>query len=249
MLRYAAALTILRYIDKSTALSDGLVTFNGGSVQLRADSKNKYDGNADYWLKNGVGRPSVKIESTKQWTHGLFIADIKHAPTTSTTEGCGTWPAFWTLGDGDWPNNGEIDIFEGANNQGTALSALHTGKKFTVKQSPLEQTGTPNGNDCQYYPGQANSNGAGCASFDKRSESYGPDLNAVGGGVYAMQWESDAIKIWFFPRRDIPSDISSGNPEPDTWGLPSSIYNGPNANIDANFKNNRIIFDTTFCGK
>jgi hypothetical protein len=222
---------------------------SGGSVQLRADAKNKYDGYADYWLKNGVGRPSVRIETNNQWTHGLFIADIKHAPTTSTTEGCGTWPAFWALGDGDWPDNGEIDIFEGANNQGTCLSALHTANKFTVKQSPSEQSGKPNGNDCQYYEGQANSNGAGCASFDQRAASYGPDFNAIGGGVYAMQWESDAIKIWFFPRSDIPSDISSGKPEPNTWGIPSSIFNGPNANIDANFKNNRIIFDNTFCGK
>lgn len=27
-------------------------------------------------------------------------------------EGLGTWPAYWFRGD-DWPNNGEVDVFEG----------------------------------------------------------------------------------------------------------------------------------------
>ncbi len=79
---------------------------------MRVDSDNTYDGTQPYWLINGVGRPSVRIESAKSWTHGLFIADIKHMPTTKTTSGCGTWPAFWTLGDGTWPLHGEIDIVE-----------------------------------------------------------------------------------------------------------------------------------------
>ena len=235
-----------RYVDRSKAQSSGLISLNGGSAQLKVDSKNYYDGNANYYNLNGVGRPSVRIESVKQWTKGLFIADIKHAPTTKSSEGCSTWPAFWTLGDGTWPYNGEIDIFEGANNQATLLSALHTGNTFKVLQQ--DQTGTPNGNDCQYYPNAANNNAAGCTSFDKRAASYGPDFNSAGGGVYALEWKSDAIKIWFFPRGSIPSDISSGSPQPSNWGTPSSIFNGPNANIDANFKNHRIIFDTTFCG-
>jgi beta-glucanase (GH16 family) len=27
--------------------------------------------------------------------------------------GLGYWPAFWMLGPGQWPENGEIDIMEG----------------------------------------------------------------------------------------------------------------------------------------
>lgn len=216
---------------------------------MRVDDQNYYDGNADYYLINGVGRPSVRIESNSRWTHGLFVADIIHIPTTTNGDGCSVWPAFWTLGGGDWPSEGEIDIIEGANIQAADLSSAHTGGTCTVSQSPLEMTGVSNGDDCDYYD-QTNGgyNGAGCGAFSGASNSFGSSFNANGGGVYAMEWTSDAIKVWFFPRGSIPSDIDSGTPDPSGWGLPFSIFNGPSCDIDANFQNHQIIFDTTFCG-
>lgn len=214
---------------------------------MRVDSTNKYNGSAPYWLINGVGRPSVRIESVKTWHYGVFIADVKHMPSTVSSNGCGTWPAFWTLGDGTWPFAGEVDILEGANNQGSVLSAAHTGHQCVVSQSPLQMSGTPNGDDCQYYV-DTSSNGAGCVAFDPNPNSYGGGFNANGGGVYAMEWTSEAIKVWFFPRGAIPADITSGTPQPSGWGLPFSIYNGPQCDIDQNFLNQRVVFDTTFCG-
>src|SRR5262249_30303934 len=104
-----------------------------------------------------------------------------------------------------------------------------------------------NGNNCQYDVATG-ANGAGCASFDQRAASYGPDFNSAGGGVYAMEGNWESIKVWFFPRGSVPSDIGKGKPVPSGWGLPSSIFNGPNCDIDANFANHRIVFDTTFCG-
>lgn len=77
--------------------------------------------------------------------------------------------------------------------------------------------------------------------------SYGSGFNAQQGGVYAMQWTSNAIKTFFFPRGSIPSDITSGTPNPDSWTPVAVISNG-DCNIDNNFKSMRIIFDTTFCG-
>ncbi|KIW30350.1 uncharacterized protein PV07_06100 [Cladophialophora immunda] len=238
------------YVDEATAEADGLITFNGGSAQMRVDHKNPYNGSAPYSGINGVGRPSVRIESIKSWTHGLFVADIKHMPTTKDGSGCGVWPAFWTLGSGTWPYNGEIDIIEGANNQGTDLTSTHVAGTCVISQSPLEMTGTSNGNNCQYDV-STGANAQGCGAFDTSSSSYGSGFNANpggGGGVYAMEWTSDAIKIWFFARKSIPSDISSGKPDPSGWGLPASIFDGPGCDIDANFADNRIVFDTTFCG-
>jgi len=64
-----------------------------------------------------------------------------------------------------------------------------------------------------------------------------------------MEWTSEAIKVWFFPRGSIPSDIKNGNPDPSGWPLPFSVFDGPNCDIDDNFQQHSIVFDTTFCGK
>lgn len=37
--------------------------------------------------------------------------------------------------------------------------------------------------------------------------TYGEGFNQGGGGVYAMEWTSDGISVWFFPRRHIPRDL------------------------------------------
>ena len=71
---------------------------------------------------NGPGRDSVRIESKKSYTKGLFIVDVKHMPGGV----CGTWPAFWSLGSGEWPKNGEIDIIEGVNTNNVNKYVLHT---------------------------------------------------------------------------------------------------------------------------
>jgi len=62
-----------------------------------------------------------------------------------------------------------------------------------------------------------------------------------------MEWTSDFIKIWFFPRGSIPSNIQKGNPDPTTWGTPISNFAGQCV-LDDHFANHQIIFDTTFCG-
>lgn len=55
------------------------------------------------------GRDSNRIRSRNAYGDSLIIIDLQHMP-----EGCGTWPAFWTLSQsGPWPNGGEIDIVEG----------------------------------------------------------------------------------------------------------------------------------------
>ena len=49
---------------------------------------------------------SIHINSKKALDAGnLFIADV-----WSMSHGCGTWPAYWTVG-----NNGELNIVEGVN--------------------------------------------------------------------------------------------------------------------------------------
>jgi hypothetical protein len=43
------------------------------------------------------------------------------------TGGLGYWPAFWMLGPGQWPENGEIDIMEDVNSLSEVAGTIHCG--------------------------------------------------------------------------------------------------------------------------
>lgn len=91
------------YVDRNTAQSNGLVSFDGNFSVIKVDSTTKItDMNA--------GRNAVRIESPFIFTHALIITEIAQIPSNI----CGTWPAFWTLGQATWPTDGELDIIEGA---------------------------------------------------------------------------------------------------------------------------------------
>jgi hypothetical protein len=88
------------YVSRSVAEAGKLISYGAGqSAKMSVDLSPLTPPTSldDYWGKDGVGRKSIRIESTKSWSHGIFILDLTHMPTTST-DGCGTWPAFWTLG-------------------------------------------------------------------------------------------------------------------------------------------------------
>lgn len=73
-------------MNKSIALSQGYVSDANNHVLLGVDTVGLYP-------RGGPGRPSVRLISNNTYTHGLFIFDATHMPT-----GCGTWPAYWLLG-------------------------------------------------------------------------------------------------------------------------------------------------------
>ena len=188
------------------------------------------------------GRGAVRVTSTESFNHGLVIADILHMPGGI----CGTWPAFWMVGP-EWPSNGEIDIVEGVNDQITNSMTLHTGSGPVVNNGTnfLGELVTA---DCDVNAVNQPTN-AGCSIGDVSNLTFGNDFNTAGGGVYATEWTSDFIKIWFFPRGSFPADIASSKPNPsNSWGPPNSLFQGE-FNIDDYFKNLQIVFDTTFCGQ
>lgn len=158
-------------------------------------------------------------------------------------EGCGTWPAFWLYGP-NWPAGGEVDIIEGVNSQSANSFAAHTGPGCSITNTGFSGSmSTPN---CDINaPGQGTN--VGCAITTSDTRSYGSGFNANGGGVYATEWTSEAISIWFFPRGSIPSDITSNNPSPANWGLPSARFAAP-CDIDQHFSNQRIVINTALCG-
>ena len=130
----------------------------------------------------------------------------------------------------NWPSSGEIDIIEGVNSQSENQMTMHTSEGCTLVNK-----------DCQ--------GNQGCSATGGGSSSYGTGLNSAGGGIYATEWTSDSINIWFFSHGSAPGDISGPNPDPSGWGEPtSSFVGGSGCDIDSHFMNNNIVFDTTFCG-
>jgi hypothetical protein len=142
----------------------------------------------------------------------------------------------------NWPNSGEIDIIEGVNDNAQNQMTLHTAPGCTVSVGPGGQTGTSVG-DPNCGDGGGNN---GCGVVDYVGTSYGTGFDAAGGGVYATEWTSSWIKVWYFPYSQLPADIKSGNPNPSGWGTPQANFGG--CAFDNYFKNLQIIFDNTFCG-
>ncbi|KAH7112284.1 hypothetical protein B0J13DRAFT_461570, partial [Dactylonectria estremocensis] len=89
-------------------------------------------------------------------------------------------------------------------------------------------------------------NSPGCGQSTANYQNYGNSFNANGGGVYAMEWTSDHISIWFFARNQIPDNIKTEFLDSSAWGLPSARFTGgPGCNIDTYFMSNNLVFDTT----
>lgn len=146
----------------------------------------------------------------------------------------------WTYGS-DWPKGGEIDIIEGANTAHNNLISAHTSEGCTQHGSLGGQySGFQRNTDC--YVGDYN---IGCG-FDPPISAYGTygdGFNAQDGGVYAMLWDDEYIKIWHFARGLIPADIEAREPEPEGWGLPYAIFGGSGCDVDRFFNNMRLVIN------
>ncbi|KAG6059736.1 hypothetical protein E4U17_005735 [Claviceps sp. LM77 group G4] len=223
------------YQSRPNAEARGLysVDESTGVVRLGVDHTNV--------LPLSGGRPSIRLESKEAYTHGLFVADFLHMPPSQ----CGLWPAFWSYGP-NWPNDGEIDLIEGANDQHRNILSAHTSAGCTLSKNLKSKALTP--------PRTANCDigtlNVGCAYDAPANDttSYGDGFNAAGGGVYAMEWDSEYIKIWHFARSQIPRDIKTKKPDPKTWGLPDAVFGGDSCDVDKYFKDMSLVININFCG-
>jgi hypothetical protein len=220
----------VKFASAAAANTTGLAGYSNNAVYLGVDHTT---------VDPAGGRGATRVTSNKAYNKGLFVADVSHMPGGI----CGVWPAFWMVGS-NWPNEGEIDIIEGVNDYATNAMTLHTSAGCTMSGTGAQSGSVLTETNCN--AGTANQ---GCSTTTTNTQSYGAGFNANGGGVYAMEWTSSTIKVYFFTRSAIPSDISSGAPNPSSWGAPmASFTGGSGCNIDSHFTNQQIVFDTTFCG-
>ncbi|GAA93496.1 glycoside hydrolase family 16 protein [Mixia osmundae IAM 14324] len=231
----------VQFVDAATATSAKLAYVNSdGQAIIKMDDTSN--------LASGQARKSVRLTSKNSFTQGLLIMDAAKMP-----YGCGTWPAFWTVGP-NWPNGGEIDIVEGVNKVATNQMTLHSSNGCNLQQ-PMAGTGTVLGTNCYAY---ANGN-AGCGVKDPSTASYGAGFNAAGGGAFATLIDTTGVSIWFWSRNDIPSDVLAGTPLPSSWSQPkahwassgcSLSFIGPQSvvwDITANGDWDRAVFSSDGC--
>ncbi|KIM58360.1 glycoside hydrolase family 16 protein [Scleroderma citrinum Foug A] len=222
----------VNYVSESTAQSSGLVSVSGNQVTLRADSTNVLN-------PSGPGRNSFRLETYDQYTTHVAVFDIAHMP-----EGCGTWPE---VGD-NWPSEGEIDIIEGVNSQGSNLFSFHTGGKCSMPSS-RSMTGNPSGSlDCDVY----DTNDTGCSVSVNDPNNFGPSFNRNGGGWYAIERTPSFVKMYFWERgsSSVPSDVQypGSSVNPDNWGTPTAYYPNTDCDFSSQLGAQNIIINLTFCG-
>ncbi|KAI9614634.1 hypothetical protein H4Q26_009017 [Puccinia striiformis f. sp. tritici PST-130] len=184
-------------------------------------------------------RSSVRLESLERYDAGtLVIADFHHTP-----YGCASWPAFWMYGQ-DWPNDGEIDIFEGWNDNTHGIATLHT--KPDCGHDP---TGIQTGKILQETCDTRVKYNVGCSAEDPTPDFYGPPLNNNGGAVFATMYTTSEISVWRWRRQDVPDDIKDGSPRPESWPTPVGTWkNGASCDIDKHFGPQNLVINIAVCG-
>lgn len=223
----------VQYLSQSDAQNAGLVEINSaGNAVMRVDTTPTVSTN----------RNSVRITTNLIFTEGLVILDAVHMPT-----GCATWPAFWSNGP-NWPAGGEIDIIEGVNNYTNNQATIHTSDGCSLPTSDTTQlniAGTVvGGTNCA----ADQTDNEGCGVRSNYNYTFGSGFNSISGGVYAMLWQDSGIQVYFFPRGSIPSDITAGAPQPQSWSTPMANWPSTDCNMASHFYNHSVIFDTTLCG-
>ncbi|KAL7814685.1 glycoside hydrolase family 16 protein [Trichoderma aethiopicum] len=226
------------YQNQANAVSQGLAKITeNNEVYLGVDHSTVLKG------AGFPGRNSLRLESKASYKHGLIVARFTHLPANR----CGSWPSFWTLGD-SWPNDGEIDVYEGWNNIVNNQPAFHVGDTKTFGQCILESAGqtapVATGNcDNSFQSPPTQFLNQGCTATD----GNGPWASS-NGGTYAIEWTSDYIKLYNWARGSEPANLASSSPDTSTWGTPAVNLQNSNCNIDSHFNSQRMILDIDFCG-
>lgn len=233
---YDPAQGFVHYVPREMAAQLNLTYASDNTAVLRVDTSVGPGSEPDA----STGRFSVRVESKKQYNSGVFIFDVKHTP-----YGCGTWPALWLSDPNNWPNNGEIDMME-AVNQATSGNqmTLHTTDGCSMGGVKRKMSGSSIASNC--YNG-TNDN-AGCG-VDGPLESFGADYNNLQGGIMAMEWRDQGIRMWQFGRDAVPDDITAKHPDPSSWGQAAADFPNTDCNIGHHFSNQSIIANIDLCGQ
>jgi beta-glucanase (GH16 family) len=100
------------YVD-----SAGIIIIDKGQLTVKPAYHKGYNKNRETMNDFVSGR--INTRNRYEFKYGNVTAKMK------TTAGDGIWPAFWLLGNGRWPDAGEIDIMETVGDPTWASNAIH----------------------------------------------------------------------------------------------------------------------------
>ena len=107
--------------------------FGTGEIETMTNSTSNVhldgNGNLDVTaLGSGSSWTSGRIQTTSANVGAPAGGQLEvTASIQQPTGGLGYWPAFWMLGPGQWPENGEIDIMEDVNSLSELSGTVHCG--------------------------------------------------------------------------------------------------------------------------
>jgi hypothetical protein len=108
-------------------------SFGTGEIETMTNSSSNVhldgNGNLDITaLNQGGSWTSGRIQTTSANVGAPAGGELEvTASIQQPTGGLGYWPAFWMLGPGQWPENGEIDIMEDVNALSELSGTVHCG--------------------------------------------------------------------------------------------------------------------------
>ncbi|THU89349.1 hypothetical protein K435DRAFT_969168 [Dendrothele bispora CBS 962.96] len=235
---------LFRRYRSYTTSTTGFAYIQDGTVFMKGDDTT--------WLADGEFRNSIRISSISQHNTSLFILDINRAPW-----GCAIWPAWWTVGGGQWRFPDEIDILEGVHDNEHNQVTWHTGPgcflspesnftgavvshpsyfflmvsaKATVKTTPTvtEQSLTMRVNTAR---------GIRTGSLLRVGT-----LNPLTSHPTSL-FTSSHVNTGSFFRAAVPADIVRGTPNPSQWGSPVAALEPRGCDPIKNVVNHLIVFD------
>ncbi|HEV2372588.1 MAG TPA: ricin-type beta-trefoil lectin domain protein [Streptosporangiaceae bacterium] len=108
-------------------------SFGTGEIETMTNSTSNghLDGNGNLditALNQGGSWTSARIQTTSPVVGAPAGGELEvTALIQQPSGGPGYWPAFWMLGPGQWPENGEIDIMEDVNSLSEVSGTVHCG--------------------------------------------------------------------------------------------------------------------------
>jgi Ricin-type beta-trefoil lectin domain/Glycosyl hydrolases family 16 len=108
-------------------------SFGTGEIETMTNSTSNVhldgNGNLDITaLGSGSSWTSGRVQTTSANVGAPAGGELEvTASIEQPSGGLGYWPAFWMLGPGQWPENGEIDIMEDVNSLSEVSGTIHCG--------------------------------------------------------------------------------------------------------------------------